>query len=325
MCRRGIREVAKQKRRPDGRRFLVILSYYLRMRSMFRFASLIAFALPFSSLHAQDVASIQSRLVGHPLYLRGMWSDNWLEFNNDGTLRGKSKVGSLTAGGVDVLSVKIDAEARLEIRAQRVLFGWSTNGTLVRSPITAKTTVMNEFGHKLDSFSGEYEVRILVRPDGSGSFDRALHAIFADGLQELAASAPKPWTCWAQAYFVDNPDLDKAQQTVDRCIQSKSLARAIRRTPDGPDFVPPRLISDVTLPFSSQGVTIHSKGTDDIAFTVSTHGIAVGLQIRRAHGFEMDEAVLQGVAEAKYAPATIDGIPVVADMDYLADLDALTQ
>jgi hypothetical protein len=285
----------------------------------------VASLLVLSGLHAQDASSISSRLVGRPLYLRGMWADNWLEFNGDGTLHGKGKAGPLTESGVDVLSVKQAGDNKLEIVADRIIFGWSPDGVLMRSTISTSNTVINLIGSKLDTFRGHYQIRVIVRADADGSFDRALHAIFAESLEDLTPSAPKPWTCWASAYFVAHPDLETAQQTVDACIQKKSLAHILRPAPNGPTFTPPQLIGGLTLPFAAQGVRMHASGEDEIAFTVSTHGLAVGFQIRRALGRGMDEAVLQALAEAKFMPATENGQPVLADMNYVANLRALTQ
>jgi hypothetical protein len=294
------------------------------MLSYLRF-TLVAATLLTGRLRAQDVSAIQSRLVGHPLYLRGMWDDNQLEFNADGTLHGKSSVTSLTTSGLDVDSVVAQGKTKLLIRAHRVYIHWEADGSLVRTPWEMKNRVFNEFGHQVDSFTNRYEMKILLYADATGGFDAAMHAVFADGLADMATSAPKFWACWAKGYFVEHPDLSSARQTVDACIQEKSLARAIRHTPDGPDFIPPRLIEGIRLRAPGAGMTFRGTGSDEIAFTVSTHGVAVGFQIRRPFGFGIDEAVLQALAEASFSPGSVDGRPVVADMNYVADIGSLTQ
>jgi len=294
------------------------------MLSYLRFVFVAALLLT-ASLRAQDVAAIESRLIGHPLYLRGMWDDNQLEFNGDGTLHGKSAITSLTTSGLDVDSVTAQGKTKLLIRAHRVYIHWEADGRLVRTPMKIENRVFNEFGHQVDRFVNRYEMKILLLSDASGSFDEALHAAFADGLPDMTASVPKFWACWARGYFVEHPDLGTARETVDACIQEKSLARALRHTPDGPDFEPPRLLGDLRLPAPAVGRSLRATGSDEIAFTVSTHGIAVGFQIRRPFGLGMDEAVIQALAEAKFAPATIRGEPVVADMNYVADIGALAR
>jgi len=278
-----------------------------------------------ASLRAQDVSSIESRLIGHPLYLRGMWDENQLEFHGDGTLRGKSAVTSLTTSGLDVDSVTAQGKTKLLIRAHRVYIHWEADGRLVRTPLKIENRVFNEFGHQVDRFESKYEMKIVLLADASGSFDGALSAVFADGLEDMARSVPKFWGCWAKGYFVEHPDLSVAQQTVDDCIQERSLARALRHAPDGPDFEPPRLIGDVRLRSPPVGMALRATGSDEIAFTVSTHGIAVGFQIRRPFGLGIDEAVMQALSEANFAPASIDGKPVVADMNYVADIGALVR
>jgi hypothetical protein len=293
------------------------------MLSYLRFTFIAALLLT-ASLRAQDVPAVESHLSGHPLYLRGMWDDNQLEFNGDGTLHGKSAITSLTMSGLDVDSVTAQGKTKLLIHAHRVYIHWNPDGTLVRTPVQMKNRVFNEFGHQIDAFTNRYKMKILLHADASGSFDEGLHAVFADGLADMATSAPKFWACWAKGYFVDHPDVSTAQQTVDACIQEKSLARAIRRTPDGPDFIPPRLIEEVRLRAPGAGMTFNGTGSDEIAFTVSTHGVAVGFQIRRPFGFGIDEAVLQALVEAKFSPASVEGKPVVADMNYVADIGSLT-
>ena len=298
--------------------------YHFGMLRGFRFTFVTALLLT-ASLRAQDVAGVESRLIGHPLYLRGMWDENQLEFNGDGTLHGKSAVTSLTTSGLDVDSVTTQGTTKLLIHAHRVYIHWGADGTLVRTPLKIENRVFNEFGHQVDKFVNRYEMKILLHADASGSFDQVLHATFADGLADMAGSAPKFWACWARGYFVAHPDLEMAQQTVDDCIQEKSLARALRHTLDGPDFEPPRLIGDLRLRSPATGITFRGAGSDEIAFTVSTHGIAVGFQIRRPFGSGIDEAVMQALAEAKFAPATIRGEPVVADMNYVADIATLAR
>jgi len=233
------------------------------------------------SARGQTVAP--QTMVGEPLYLRGQWTGDKLEFDAEGRPVGDVKAGPLTLSGIDVQHVDVDNK-RLSIHGRRVALVADGEGRLQRQVIVSRTRIFPK-------------------------------AIFADGFADLSGSVPKYWRCYADGYFAKSLRPDEAKSTVEACVKERSLAPESEEAMRG-DFVPIKVLDRTPPPFTREAAELGVSGVSRVHFTVSKHGIAVGFQVVQAVGAGLDEATLTAVSQYHFEPATSDGVAVNADTDF---------
>jgi TonB family protein len=263
-----------------------------------------------------SLRQLQEKLIGQPLYLRGFWMDNKLEFDGAGHVLGAAHEGPFTLSGVDVSSVTLSGN-EIMVRGNRVALIAGPDGTLERRNISNTTTIWPSLrrgnGNKYVANLG---VGLLVHADAAGSFDKALNTIFANGLHDLAPAMPPYWTCYAEGFFTADEKPIDAEKTVDECVQKHSLSVSEARnyeTRQG--FSPPAILGTIAPNFTQLAASLGVDGVSHVRFTVSRNGIPVGFQVVRAVGAGLDEETLKAVSEGHFQPATLDGISVAADLD----------
>ena len=159
------------------------------------------------------------------------------------------------------------------------------------------------------------EITILVHPDSSGSFDPALSKIFAVGLADLANSVPLYWQCYAMSYFKPAVVSDDAEETVERCVTISSNGDVPSALNTGATGTSPELLSPLVPQFPQRDADLGVSGKSVIHVRVQEDGTPVGLQIVRALGGGVDEALLQAISHARFRPGTRAGVPVPPNMD----------
>jgi len=142
---------------------------------------------------------LRGRLVEKQLYLRGFWMSDKLEFDGSGTLKSKSDVGPFTLCGIDVLRVEV-AGKEIKIEGRRVGLVADSDGRLERKPIRSTTYIWPSL-RRDPTYKADEVISIKIHADTSGDFDKALRAIFVDGLGELVSVVPPYWRCYAHGYF----------------------------------------------------------------------------------------------------------------------------
>jgi len=206
----------------------------------------------------------------------------------------------------------------LVIEAARVALVRRTDGSpgLARLPISSTTHI--EFSLRRGdkrNFHAPEEMKILIEPDAAGNFDVALAKIFADGLEELTASVPVYWRCYATSYFADTIKPD-AEERVKRCVTSPGSDAAREGDRDHGDAMrAPVLIASGAISNSSRAQGLGVRGVSLIHLRVTTEGMPVGLQVIEALGAGADEAAMQGVSSYRFQPATLNGVAVPVDIN----------
>ena len=264
------------------------------------------------------------RLVGQPMYLRGFWLADKLEFDGSGKLLSASPIGPVTLSGVDVKSVVIEGQS-LIVHGERVALVARGDGNrgLERRVISSTTQIWPSLrrGDK-NKYHAPEELTITVHPDSAGNFETAVTTIFADGLAQLANAVPIYWKCYAASYFVPTVVTEDAEKRVGQCVtttadgsgEDPSGARAM---PAGGAVIPPAMTVSTPPKFSFVGRELMVTGVAVVHVRVGTDGVPVGLQIVRALGAGLDEQALQAASQDRFKPATTDGIaaPVNANIE----------
>ena len=140
------------------------------------------------SAPAQSASDWQSRLVEHPLYLRGVWQENTLEFDALGKPMKAAHPGPLTLSGIEVTSVSVKGNAMV-IHGSRVALVATADGRLERQTPESSTGIAFSL-RKNNVFKAKEEMKLTLHADAQGSFEGAVKAIFADGLKEFSTSVP---------------------------------------------------------------------------------------------------------------------------------------
>jgi TonB family protein len=246
-----------------------------------------------------------ARLVGKPLYLRGFWLADKLDFDGAGKLLSDASVGPVTLSGVDVTSTAVEGNS-LVIHGNRVALVAKEDGKqgLERRVIQP--------GDKKRSHASE-DLQITVQPDSTGSFDRALTTIFADGLAELSTSVPVFWKCYAASYFAAENVKDDAEKEVTQCATTADANATTDVEPAynvGPGILPPRMTVHAQQKYSAVGRQLGISGTAVVHLRIGTDGVPIGIQVVRALGAGLDEQALDTASHYRFSPATREGVAV---------------
>jgi TonB family protein len=246
-----------------------------------------------------------ARLVGKPLYLRGFWSTNKLDFDSAGKLLGDPKLGPVTLSGVDVTSAAVESNS-LVIHGERVALVAKGDGKrgLERRVIQA--------GDKKKPHRSE-DLQITIQPDSTGSFDRALATIFANGLAELSTSVPIYWKCYAASYFAAESVKEDAEKEVTQCVSTvdPSVTTGVEPAYNvGPGMVPPRMTVQTPTKYSAVAHQLGISGTAVVHLRIGTDGVPVGIQVVRALGAGLDEQAMDAASHDRFSPAIREGVPV---------------
>ncbi|WP_187290211.1 energy transducer TonB [Terriglobus saanensis] len=254
-----------------------------------------------------------ARLVGRPLYLRGFWHSDQLRFDPSGKLITPSEPGPVTLSGVDVKSAKVK-NGLLVLQANRVALVRRADREpgLERLPISSTTHI--EFALR-NKFIAPEEMKIVIEPDTSGDFEAALRKIFADGWEDLKASVPLYWKCYATSYFTNTIAPD-AEEAVKQCVTTPKSGVGIEGTRNHAEGIQaPVLIASPPLPGHPGARGFRVRGDALIHLRVTAEGMPVGLQVVQAVGAGADEMALQTASAYRFQPAMLNGVAVPVDLN----------
>jgi TonB family protein len=249
-----------------------------------------------------------ARLVGQPLYLRGFWSGTHLRFDGGGKLIGESKFWPVTLSGVEVTSAAVEGGS-LVIYGHRVALVASGDG---RQGLERR--LIDSGSRKKPHDRGDLQINI--EPDSTGSFDRALAIIFANGLAELSTSVPPYWKCYAASYFVPASISENAENDVTQCTTNAD-ARAMPGVEPaynaGPGVLPPKMTVEAPIVYTVVGRQLGISGTAVVHMRIGADGIPLGLQVIRALGVGLDEQALDAASHYRFNPARRAGVSVATN------------
>jgi TonB family protein len=261
------------------------------------------------ALHAQSSESdLKARLMDKPLYLRGCWRDDTLQFDSSGQLKRSSGVVSFTLGGFDLKTLHLKKD-KLVLEGRRVGLELGDNKQL-RVPLNVG---------KLGSPEDE-SIHIDIAASPNGDYGPALDAIFADGLAELAPSLPSYWRVYATKNFIP----------VDSAVPSstKSLAPTksdpIQQSSGSPETKPGRVGPGVKAPtilrmtepeFNDAARKLKYGGNVLINFWVSPDGTVSHLSLLRPVGLGLDEHALAALQKYVFSPATLNDKPILVELN----------
>jgi protein TonB len=262
----------------------------VRMLSRFLCKLALIYALPISLFGQSTADGIQTRLIGKPLYLRGLWKDNKLHFDSAGKLRGNSQTLSFTLCGIEVTKVDIQPK-RLVIDGRRV--GLKFNNSVPQRIVLVA-------GSTQGSHDEQMHVEIDAPP--GGDYSPALDAIFTDDLASLLPALPAEWQNYATKNFPAGSPPSSPQ------TELPPLPQGMRRVGGG--VSPPRKLSGAEPRLNEYAGAMRATGTDYIFLVIDQKGNPSQPSIVRPIGLGLDEDALAAVKQYVFQPATEGGKPV---------------
>jgi len=228
--------------------------------------------------------AIEARLKGRPLYLRGLWEQNKLQFDSSGDSSSPADSAPFTISGVDVRKVSLKTD-HLEIDGDRVGIEFLNDGP---KRVSLKT-----------------HIQIAIAASPSADYGAALDKIFANNLSDLVPSMPAYWQRFAQTGLTAKLD-----------DVSAYLAKA--RRSDASHLGPraPHLLQTSEPHFTPEARKARYSAVVVISFTAKEDGSVSNPYIVRPAGLGLDEQAIAAVLNYRFKPATRDdGTPIPVELD----------
>ena len=258
-------------------------------RGIFAFIYICAFAV---LGHAQSTeADLKVRLLGRPLYLRGLWAEDNLHFDSSGKLIGNSDLVSFTLSGIEIEKVQLKQD-RLQLVGRRI--GLELTGS---TPKRAPLLVGAHFPRK-------EEVHLEISAPPSGDYSAALDVVFAQNIGDLVPVIPSWWQPYVHKYLITNgiPYDTLLSPPTDRPMHVGGSVR------------PPTLLANKEADFNQYAKVMKYQGIVLIRLVVDKEGKPSHLVVERGLGLGLDERAIAAVQDYLFSPATRNGKPVAVEI-----------
>jgi len=234
--------------------------------------------------------ALEARLIHKPLYLRGLWKEDTLHFEPDGSFVGEHPTVSFTLAGMDATGIEIEKDT-LTITGYRVALEFLPAGP---------TRIL----------LGEV-LTVIVNAPSNGDYGLALDKIFADGLPALISSLPDFWQPYMQKKF-----LWDAAGTAAPAKPNPPLAAGDDMPKQvGGTVSAPVLAKHPEVKYTDMARSLQYGGSVLLHVVVRKDGTVNDIHVVRPIGLGLDEAAMAAVSHYTYKPARENGIPVPVEMD----------
>ena len=267
----------------------------------------LSLCLPVALCAQTTETDLKVRLIGKPLYLRSSWREDALHFDSYGQLIGKSGLLSFTLSGVEVDKVHLESNA-LVLEGKRM--GVKFNDKIPRR-------VVLQVGDRRP-FSEE-TMQITIDTPTDGNFSRALDAIFADGLPDLAPALPQYWQRFAHESLLPANSSNSPSSAATSPPSPATTSSPVKRI--GGAIKPPTLAKAKEPQFSQAARALLYSGKVLINLWVGENGIPYHLAIVRPAGLGLDEQALYAVQQYVFKPAMENGKPVLVELNIEVKFD----
>jgi len=232
------------------------------------------------ALRAQSTQqAIEARLKGHPLYLRGQWKQDKLQFDLSGTTSSRAVSAPFTLCGMDVKRIVLAGD-HLEVDGDRVGVEFDRDNP--------KRVSL----HK--------KIAIDVTGSLGADYGPALDKIFADGLTALVPAMPFYWQKYAQAHLLGPPLASLA--SVPDPPAPRPAPQLLKLLPPNGHY--PQLLQGPQVGMTDAARDLRYRASALIHILVKEDGTAGEPYITRPVGLGLDEQALYAVAQYRFRPAT---------------------
>jgi TonB family protein len=253
-------------------------------------------------------ADLRARLVGRPLYLRGMFVDDNLKLDGAGNPLGRYATGPFTVAGIDVDRVEMSGD-RMRVEGQRVgLLFRRQEGGRDRKDEMRRVPLM--VGSPARGMSRE-KISIEIRLQGGRDFGPAVDAVFAENLGDMVAGMPEPWQKYASKNFVERKEGEaEVAEPARRPRTDGTPGGAVRGR-----VTAPHVLQTADPEFTEWARRMKISGNTMVSLMVDEDGSVSHVSVVRPAGMGLDEKAVEAVQKYKFEPATRDGKPVKVDLN----------
>lgn len=239
--------------------------------------------------------SIQARLEGPFLMLRGMYDGDKLTFDAQGRLKQLAGVIPFSLSAVRVERVKLSG-GKLEIEGRREGLEFAAP-EMRGEPMTVSAAPWSQ--------NDRIEVTIKFDQHHAQDLYPLLDKIFSRGLDDaVVPGAPDYWQPWLRHWL--HPD-DPADRL--RAVIAEDGGASCR----GDGFTPPRLLNSVEPDFSDAARMARYEGVVVVHMTVDESGRPQRIFIVRPLGMGLDDNAVNAVRQYEFNPGTKDGEPLACE------------
>jgi TonB family protein len=258
---------------------------------------LLSLVMPACVVAQKTEDEIKARLVGKALYLRGQWSKDKLQFDEQGHVDKPVPTVPFTLSGVQIDSVDLSGK-ELVLRGKRV-------GLEFVQDVPARMTLKEEMTFR------------VKRPD-TGDFTAALDAIFADSLAGFDAPMPDYWRWFAEKHLLGGTATAAASGTPLDPRNAGAGASAPTDKVGGSVTAPvATFVAQPTFPEAVRAMKFTSVVL--VNLIVATDGMPAGVHVLRPAGLGLDEAAVAAVSQYRFKPAMKNGRPVAVELNVMVN------
>ncbi len=268
------------------------------MSRLFRIPLLLASVLLGTAQHASgqsDEQALRTKLLGQPLYLRGLQADDKLRFDAQGHTSSSAQA-PFSLAGVTVDEVKLHG-GELQLQCHRV-------GLVFDKGVPQRTDLVLRNGRQVKSEA------IAIQVDGTpgGDFAPALDAIFTADLRDLVPGMPDVWQPFARARLLGPPAALSAGETDLPRIEPKDPPGGVLDAKEG--MQPPKLAKRNEPQYSEAARNLRHQGECVVSAVVGTDGLPHDVIVVSPTGVGLDEEAVAAVRQYRFKPAMLNGTPV---------------
>jgi len=257
------------------------------------------FVMLVAPLHAQRIeTALKARLVHQPLYLRGQWGDDQLNFDSEGHLLGTSDGVPFTVSGVEIKSLALDGRG-LMLEGKRMGLVFHKDAIIRR---------------KLE------DVRIQIEAPANGDYTTALDRIFTDTLADFVPALPSYWQVYGRSHFLPVSDtVANAKALEDEAKDlppgTSDANGSTKPKAVGHNVVPPKVLFEKKPQLNQYAKKLRLSGQALVYLQVDTQGNPTHIRILQPVGAGLDEEAVKAVAQYKFQPAEDNGLPITIEMN----------
>ena len=257
------------------------------------------------ALRAQSTETdIKTRLMNKPLYLRGCWRDDALDFDSAGKLKINSDPVTFTLSGFELRKLHLGQD-KLVLEGRRV-------GLEIRKDKQRRVPL--NAGKPNDPVDEPVKIEIASNP--SGDYGPALDAIFADSLEELVPSMPSYWKTYATKNFLPaDTSATAATPTASAPAQQSTGVPDVKPMRVGGVVKPPKILRAKEPDFNDPARRLLYSGDVMINLWLQPDGTVTHLSLVRPVGLGLDERALAAVQKYVFSPATMNDKPVLVELN----------
>lgn len=242
---------------------------------------------------------LDSEFKGKILLLRGFYSGNQLEYDQNGVLRSTATQEPWTLARVQI--------AELTLTPKSVVIVGNRMGTLYKAGKPEFVKV------------GKVKIEV-ARPnsdaDTKETLDQVIGRIFVEPDEDLRPLLPEYW----QSYLAGNDS--KSRSPAGRAKNEDKSQVSVPKKSDraGTEVSPPRVIHQKEPKYTKEAHSHHVEGTTRLGTIIEKTGTTSNIAILEPLGMGLDEQAILALKEWKFQPAMKNGEPVrvqvEVDMDF---------